>query len=759
MIKNKIKHLLGPAAGAAALLAGVLLSSAVLAPAHAAGLRNQDSNYEWRLCPAGRLLPIRPGYTEAATDSDNTEIRADSSRLLKDGLNQFTGDVEVIRGDNALRAEVVNYDENTGIFTAEGRTHIWNSGLMWMGESAVYDLNSEVSSLYEGRYALLGGRGQGYATHIENDRQADVTILEDVEYSTCPLSDEAWRVSAARIKLDYNSDRGSATHAILRVRNIPVFYFPYVNFPISDKRKSGFLAPSFGTTNDSGFDVQIPYYWNIAPNYDATLTPQILTDRGGMMGGEFRYMEQTYFGTATGEYLPSDNLRDGQDRSSFSAEHTQYFDGYRGLLDVVFNNVSDEEYFEDFGGNIAATSQRFLDRRITYRHQLQRTLMGAHVQSYQTVDDSLPPGVGPYRILPSVYVLHSFAPRGPLEPSIFADTTYFRKDTVVSGTRSNVEPSLTYVYKKPYLDIRPQLSVKHTQYFLDDPNRVFDDNESRSIPTLSIDAKLFAERSFSLLGKNHLQTFEPRLFYLLTPKIGQENLPVFDTGEYFVSFQSIFLRNRFAGGDRVGDANQISAGVTSRVLDTDHGRELFHISFGQIYFFRDREVTLPGVFTSEDNQSEIIAEASASLGDDWNIRGTLQWDPNEPQTEKSAIALRYHPNLETVVNMSYRFRRAVTDIEQTDLSFRIPVLENVALIGRWNYSLPGKRTLEAVGGLEYESCCWGTRLVARRFLRNADGAFDTGIFVEFHLRGLGGFGQKSGTLLQRGIPGYEDPFN
>lgn len=760
MIKKTIRHLRLLPAGVKACCGGAILLCAALSPAIADDTFERGSGYQWRLCPAGRLLPIRPGYTDPATNPESIEIRADASRLVDEGVSRFDGDVEVIRGGNSLRAEVVTYDHDNSIFTAEGRTQLWESGLTWSGESAVYDLNSLQTDLHDGNYTLLGGRGRGHAEHIHHDREQDLTLLNGVDYSTCPLSDEAWRISASTIKLDHESDRGSATNAVLRVRNVPVFYFPYVNFPISDKRKSGFLAPTYGNSNDSGFDLRIPYYWNIAPNYDATITPRALSDRGAMLGTEFRYLGPTWRGEFNAEYLPGDNLHQDQDRSLFAYEHKQVFRHWGGLsrLHLLFNDVSDDEYFEDFGRSISVTSQRFLERKLDFRYRGRGTVLYLLAQDYQTVDDTLPPGSGPYRRLPRLFVQHSFPRVLKLQPVFRAETTYFDRDASVTGGRVDLNPSLSYSYIKPYLQLTPTLSIRHTHYFLDDPNRAFDDNESRTVPTATLDGRLFMERTLNLFGKSHLQTFEPRLFYVLTPNTDQAKLPVFDSGLLVTSFQNIFRANRFSGGDRIGDANQVTASITSRLLDTENGREAVSFSLGQTYFFRDRKVILPRQTIIEDSTSELIAEASGNIGDDWRIRGTLQWDPNRPRTEKSAVSLRYRPNLETVVNLSYRLRRARTDVEQTDVSLRLPLLENLAVIGRWNFSLPDERTLEAVAGLEYESCCWGVRVVGRRFLRNSEGSFENGVFMEVQFRGLGGFGTKAGSLLQRGIPGYEDPF-
>lgn len=759
MKNNKLRRMLVSRAATRTHLVGPLLCALLAGPAQAGILSEREDTYQWRLCPPNRLIPLRPGYTDATTPADSVEVRADTSRLVEDGVSQFTGDVEVVRGAASLRAEVVTHDGVNDLFTAEGRAHLWDRSVTWSGERATFDHNAEVTELSEGRYWLLNGQGRGYALRLHNDAKANLTVLDGVNYSTCPLSDEAWRVSASKIKLDHNADRGSALNAVLRVHDVPIFYFPYLSFPLSEERKSGLLTPSIRSTNRSGLDTRIPYYWNIAPNRDATITPRVLSDRGVLLETEYRYLSENYEGRANVEYLPGDSLAQGRDRSLLAFTHTQSFFERRGHLFATVNNVSDDEYFEDFGGSIAATSQRFLNRELNFRYVGITNFVTAIARSYQAIDPTIPDNAKPYRLLPHVDYTGVLPIAGSaFTPIMRLQTTYFDHDTRVTAGRVELAPTLQHSYWKPWLTVLSRLTLRHSEYLLDDPAARYADRESRSVPVASIDARLFAERDLKLLGENHLQTFEPRLFYLLAPHVPQDDIPVFDSGLFEISFRNIFLENRFAGGDRVGDANQVTAAVTSRLLATDSGRELGRLSAGQIFYLRDREVALPNALGEDDSVSELIGEAAVSLGPDWTMRGTLQWDPNQPRTEKSAVTLRYRPNLDTVLNFGYRLRRAVTDVEQTDISFRLPILENLAVIGRWNFSMIDKRTLEAIGGIEFESCCWGLRLVGRRFLRNAAGQFDTAVFAQIEFRGLGGVGQKSDSFLRRAIAGYVDPF-
>ena len=712
----------------------------------------------WRLCPGDRQLPPRPLYSSDNIEPGSTEVRADATRIEKDGLTHFSGDVEVIKGPRSLFGQIVTYDDASGLFDVEGDAHIWDAGLIWHGEHAAFDLNADTQRLDSGEYWLVNGRGRGFADVIKNNSVDNVSRLAGVEYTTCALSNPLWKFSAEKIKLDHDAGRGSATHAVLKVKDVPVFYLPYINFPLNDDRKTGFLMPTIGTSNESGFDFRIPFYINIAPNHDATLRPRILAERGVMLGGEYRYLQQNYEGNFSFEYLPSDKLNNDNDRSLVSLDHFHWFDDRRGTADVRIENVSDAQYFEDFGRSLSVTSQRFLDRKIDIRHIGNKFDTYGIVQSYQVVDDSLPPGSGPYERLPQL-TMYSKLQGGHLQlsPQVNGQVSYFNRDTRVSGTRVDIEPSISFPYYKSYAQVIPKLAVRHTEYFLNGEDG-FRDRESRTLPVFSLDGQLFAERRVSIFGTRVLQTFEPRAMYLYIPKDGQDDIPIFDSGLYDINFQSLFYHNRFSGRDRIGDTNQIALAASSRIISLESGREILRGSIGQIYYLQDREITLPGREKDKDDVSEIVAELRTNINRAWSTRFALQWDPNDSSTRKANAFVRYQPGNGTIVNAGYRQRRAVTDVEQTDFSFRVPLNDSLAVVGRWNYSLQNDRTLEAVGGFEYESCCWGMRLVSRRFLRNTEGEFDNAVFLQFVFKGLAGYGGSTGSFLRKSIPGYETYF-
>jgi LPS-assembly protein len=731
------------------------LSGALCAPANAF----IGDAASWWLCPVDRQLPLRPQYSQPV-EPGSTEIRSDTTRIVKDDATEFAGNVEIVRDSRSISGDVVTYDDAGEKFDVSGNATIWDAGVIWQGQHALFDLSSDVGQLTQGNYWLTNGRGRGYAELLETDRNENVSVLQQVDYTTCATERPDWKFSASSITLDHDAGRGEATHALLKVHDVPVFYFPYINFPLDNKRKSGFLMPTIGTSNESGFDVKLPYYFNIAPNHDATFSPRWLAHRGVMFGGQYRYLTKNHKGRVGVEILPSDNLDNNNTRSLLSLQHETFFDGRRGRVEARIQNVSDARYFEDLGRSLSVTSQRFLDRRVEMRYLKRGSFsLRTLVQSHQNVDDSRSASRGPYRRLPQIRFRTLKGERHlRLTPNFKAETTYFDRSNSVSGARVDLTPSVSFPYIKQSLRVTPKLSLRHTEYYLSNEGS-FNDHESRTIPVASLDTRLFAERRLNLFGSPVLQTFEPRAYYLYVPKDGQDDIPVFDSGQFDFSFRNLFRNNRFTGRDRIGDANQLTLAATSRVLDLNTGKELIRASFGQIYYFDNREITLPGRQKEKDDVSEFVAELAGNLGNGWSARAVVQYDPTNSTTERASYSVRYRPdNSSLVANASYRRRRAVTDVEQADLSFRLPIGSTLNLLGRWNYSLEKKRTLELVGGVEVDSCCWGLRLVGRRFIRNSEGQFDTGIFLQFEFKGLAGYGRGTESFLRKSIPGYETYF-
>ncbi|MBI4006336.1 MAG: LPS assembly protein LptD, partial [Gammaproteobacteria bacterium] len=332
--------------------------------------------------------------------------------------------------------------------------------------------------------------------------------------------------------------------------------------------------------------------------------------------------------------------------------------------------------------------------------------------------------------------------------------------------RFDLLPSVSYPVYNASAFLEPRVGLRFTQYDLPESG-TFDSNPNRILPIVSIDSGIFLERDATLFNTNFLQTLEPRLFYLYIPEENQNDLPVFDTAQFDFSFDSLFREDRFIGPDRMGDANQITFALTSRLINQSSGREAGHISLGQIYYMNERDVFLPGGKTREEDSSPIVAEIVTEIIDDWRLRGDLQWDPNNDKTEKLVGLIQYNPTPDKFVNLGYRVRKTTdsstssittTDIEQSDISFHWPFNQNWSAVGRWTYATADEQTIDLFGGVEYNSCCWGFRVVGRRFLAEADGDLDTGIFLQLELKGLAGIGQKTVEFLEENLPGYKSGF-
>jgi len=723
----------------------------------------------WQFCPSGQLKPERPTYSDPDNiEFGSTEIRAESSRAEEQGPSQFQGNVEVIKSSHSIRAEVVTYDKETGVYNAEGRAHLWDKGMVWAGDTIKFNSQSDTAVLSDGKYWLSDGPGRGTAAQIEHNSAQDISLFKDVDYTTCPITSEAWRMHASALRVDHGNDRASASNAIVRFKNVPVFYMPYVNFPTSKKRKSGFLAPVFGTSNESGFDTQLPYYWNIAPNQDATISPRFMQERGVKVDGEYRYLNHTYSGTINAEYLPGDNIRNNEDRSYISIEHHQSLFNNRGRVNLLFNNLSDSDYFRDFSHTIGASSQAFMERKFDFTYQNEKTRFYVAAHGYQTLID-LPAAARPYKILPRIELGHVFITNKGFQAAVKSSASYFYKTQSLTSVRATMAPSLTYRYENPYLHVSPKIVIAHTEYFNDDPTDTYKD-ESRTVPVITLDAKLFAERNFSVWGKNLFQTLEPRAYYLYVPRVNQDDLPVFDTGTMDINTHTMWIPHRFSGGytefggDRVGDANRMTIGVSSRVSHKDTGQQIMSLGVGQVFHLDRRKIGLPGQTFPNNALSNLFAEGEINLSSSFKINGSMVWNPESRKSERKTISLHYEPDQQTIVKAAYRFTRGPNswsqNIQQADTTFRLPInalLPNTSLIGMWSYAIHEKKTIEAFGGIEYDSCCWSFSVIGQRYLNGPE--FVTGVFVQIRLRGLMGVGKGRDPLITRHLPEFRSQFD
>jgi LPS-assembly protein len=720
------------------------------APAIIPATGEQADIDRWALCPP----VIRPAALQEGIDADTINLQADKAQASEGGVYTLNGNAVMRYGRQRLEAENIIYRKDSGEIEAQQGIRYTGPGLYVRGDSAALYPELRQGELHNVNYTLYEQHGRGEAKLLHLEGLAEQR-LDKAYYTTCPPGHENWILSAREVSLDQSEGTGTARNAKLSFKGIPILYTPYATFPIDDRRKSGLLIPKFGQTEETGLDVSVPYYWNIAPNRDMTIVPRYMSDRGTMLGTEFRYLNARNQGIFSAEYLPSDKQRDNEDRSLVALEH--YGNPWPRLkTSIKASNVSDNNYFEDLGTNLVQTSQTNLERTAAVDYYGTWWQLGMTVQDFQTIDATVTSSERPYKQLPQI--VFSANPDSRLLGMKFetsAELNHFRHsdNSVVEGSRLDVQPRLSLPVYRAAWYIDPAVGVRHTVYDLNHTAADADNSPSRTNPIASLDTGSFFERNGHWGNNTYVQTLEPRLYYLYVPYRNQENLPVFDTGDYDFNYWTLFRDNRFTGPDRMGDANQLAVALTSRILDPASGVQLVSASLGSLLYFSDRKVTLPGDPVETDDSSDLIGEIQVALAHHWNAEATLHWNPHNSRTSRNDYRLQYRRGPRKLVNLSYRQQRDY--LEQTDLSFLWPLSQNWHMVGRWYYSLQSSETIETLAGIGYESCCWGMQLLGRSYINNTEDSRNTAVFMQLELKGLGKLGTKVDEALERGILGYQ----
>ncbi len=725
--------------------------SAAIAPDLEAGLNwSYCGQRPARLGPSRLPQPPNPEEPIAITADDFSYDQAREQLYL-------LGNIDLRQGSRHLRSEVLRYDLNTKELFAPGQIYLEQPRIRLLGTEAQLNLQNERGQIKNPRYRFTGPLNARGSARLAELLGTGRSRYSDLLYSTCKPGQRDWDLTARSLEIDEEAGQGIARDAKLRVLGVPVLYSPYLSFPLDDRRKSGFLVPTFGNSSESGIEILTPYYFNLAPNYDATLYPHYIEKRGMMIGGEFRFLTPHHAGEFYGEIIQDQQYEDRERRSALRFL-------YHGKLgkwsaQIQFYEVSDTAYLGDFGNRLEVTSLRNIPRSVQLSYNAKRWQAFVRLKDFQTVDDSIAPENRPYAQLPQVsWTLKPYRLPLGLRFDMKATYDYFDHAEKVYGQRISLRPSLSWPLRKAYGYLIPRVNLYGARYAL---NRVETDdphNPSYAIPSVLLDGKLVFEREVRWFGKPSLQTLEPRLFYLYTPYRDQDEIPVFDSAELSFSYDSLFRANRFSGSDRIGDADQLTLGLTSRTLDSHSGREWFRASLGQIFYFQPRQVQISGE-ADEEPSSAIAAEMSARLLAHLSGRLSLQWDPNrrEAPSRKRVLELRYHPMNNRLLNLSYRFdlgTSEATRYEDLDLSFRWPLGAQVEMVGRWFYSLRNHQTTEALAGIEFGRCCWKLRILGRHLRNQPDTVGKTSFMVQLVLSGLGHVGNSIDQLLEREIYGY-----
>lgn len=747
---------------------------ALALPVHAA----DDDDNQWQLCPIEPAVPAfedapEPVGSPADRSTQPTDIYGDTLRGTRDESTIFQGNVELSRGDQFLGTDRLIMDSETGQYVAEGHVRYQDSGLRIVAERAVGNQQADTHRIEDLRYQLVERRGNGGAERIELEGTHGALIGSS--YSTCPPSERAWELRAQRIDIDTEEGMGVARNATLRIGDVPVLYVPWFMFPIDDRRRTGLLYPSISLSGRNGFDWEQPIYLNLAPNYDATLFPRIMTKRGVQLGGEFRWLYGDGKGQVSGEYMPEDKLpedesyrylldgngnpiagatlpSDNRGQFRFDAIHDL---GQHWYTRANLGWVSDTHYLEDFSNSLYGRSAYQIHSTAGLYGRARYWTAGLSADHYQLADYTLTERNLRYDRLPRLTFNWARSFGQWFEAGVGSEAVRFKHEVRNEGSRLDIKPYLAMPLSGAAWFFEPKIAWRYTGYQLDDTLAAAagDDAPSRSLPITSVDAGLFFERRTQIDGERYLHTLEPRIYYLNVPYRDQSGLPVFDTRPMTFSWGQLFRDNRYTGPDRQTDANQLTTALTTRLISTDDGRERLSASVGQIWYFEDSRVSLDRENPVERGKSAWVASIGASPNDRWTINAAYQWDPKFRREDLASIRARYLFRDTGVVNLGYRYRRGLT--EQVDFSFLYPINDSWSLVGRYYFSLEDDKLLESIAGIQWESCCIAARLVARRYIRDRDGELNDSLRLEVELKGLGSIGQQTESELRRAILGYD----
>lgn len=718
----------------------------------------------WSLCPAFGPSPVMampPGSPKPIQQP--AYIVGDQVDGLQTGVSKITGHVQLDQGDRRVTAAEMTYDSNTGLAVAKNDVGYATPTIVLSGPTGNYDTNKGTGSFDQADFLMPLRHGHGTA-QVFNSLDAYRSLLLGVQYTTCPPDHVDWSLVAPDMSLDSSTDTGIAHDVTIHFFGVPIFWTPYLNFPITDARKSGFLGSDFGFDVVSGFSVGAPYYLNLADNYDDTLYPHIFTKRGLQMGDEFRYLSEINSGSIYASYLPHDQVAD-RERSQLVVKHDTSFNQFSDF-NFVYNWVSDDQFFQDLGSNLPIHSETVLERhaRFTYDDE-QDWMFMTQFQDFQTIDPFIPPEQYSYRRLPQMVLnwANNLDSSGPLY-GLYAEGVRFQRDDRVGAWRTDIKPSIGYPFADSAGYFTPTLAWRLTDYDLGQsmftsgstPPSLDDRHLSRALPIFDIDTGLYFDRG----AGDYVETLEPRLYYLRVPYHDQTQIPIFDTVTPQFSYLQMFSDNRFIGADRQGDANQLSYAVSGRILNATTGGQLLQWDLGQIRYFADRRVQISQTVAPDTALfSDVSGDILYNLNDQWGATYQQLWNSATRATDLASVVLQYHPAYHQVVNLGYQYRRSNTspllDIKQTDFSFDWPLSNAWSMVGRWNYDIVSHLTLEDLVGFEYDTCCWNFQILHQHYV-TPTGHFDNVFFFELQLKGLVTGGRHLESLLQRGILGYSD---
>ncbi|MFN9212470.1 MAG: LPS-assembly protein LptD [Betaproteobacteria bacterium] len=736
----------------------------------------------WGEAPQLRLARELGEQSRLAGDEGSSFARAQRIETEDEERVVLSGRAELRRAGTVLRADRIVYSRVADEVQAQGNVRAFRDGLLLTGPELTMQVQAQTGTMPTAEFVFAPRQATGSAREVELLADGSARLRE-ANFTTCKPDDRAWWVTADKLTLDRVDEVAVATGAVLFFKGLPILPAPWLRLPLADERRSGFLAPTFGTDSLLGFEATLPYYWNIAPNRDATFTPRMMSRRGVLWQNEFRYLEPVHEGQLNYDFIVNDRITsDYRDRLSW----VQQYAGPAGVsASINYQRVSDDNYLSDFGSNVVTSNLKVLPQEAFVAFARTYWNVSVNVTENQTLLD--PPAVyKPYERVPQVVATAQNNDWQGFDLSLPVQATRFAHPTLQTGSRLTVAPTLSYPWLAPAGFVVPRLQWNGTFYKLDAPTLEADRirqgtlplDYTRNLPIASVDAGLYFDRDTTWFDRQTVQTLEPRLFYVYVPPNTEQNsLPNFDSAAADVNFTQLFSENVFVGGDRIGQANQLTAAVSSRFLNLETGGEFLRSALGYRYFFSPQQVTLPGIAATPAGESLVLAAVAGRLAEGWLAELGMQYSTQQDRIGSAVAALRWQPKRASVLNLAYRFQlqpgTLITDINQVEGSFQWPLSAQWYAAGRLIFSLKedavaGNVTVDNSGvvdallGLEYRSDCWAMRFGAQRFVNTqATGTVlpDTGsttkFFFQIEFGSFGRLGTGPVDALQRNIPGFQ----
>lgn len=777
---------------------------------------------QWYESPqTARCAVLYPAVSlNAQLPANAIQVEADRVSLSQQGRSDLQGNVvveESARRVTARTAYVYRDNAHNQITRIEllGNVHYLEADRVMIAKHAVLNVQDKSGEVDEVIYRFSSTHGGmsmpawGRAEHIRRMANKDY-YLEKTTYSTCAPTDRAWHIEAGSLHIEDKTATGVARNATLWVGNVPLLYTPYLTFPTSKARKSGFLMPKTGYSNVGGFDLALPYYWNIAPNYDATLTPTLYSERGMMLGGSFRYLMPHSQGIINAQVLPKDRafksfLLDNQtqypalrgvsdDRWAFDIKNTTRL--YPDLtFNAIFQQVSDEYYLQDFSTNLAVLTQRQLLREGSLTYTTDNWLFNGKVQSYQTLQPfNETPVSFIYERLPQLLAqgYYDSLPLGSTFSMTAQYDAYHWPNQLIlmpQGSRYLLNPAINLPLRRSFGYVTPEVSVVQNNYDVNYnryniPGQTF----NYAIPRYSVDSGLYFDRSTSFFEQAFTQTLEPRLYYLYVPFENQTPIPVYDSAYMIFNVDQVFRNNRFSGWDRIGDTHQLSYALTTRWLSNASGMEAARLTVGQIRYFADRKVDLCqsrqgscvdtplmlGYLSPRAQTSPIAARGMVRWNPQWAASADYVWDTYTRSTNNAQVDIHYQGESNRLLRLGYTYlvnaditgvagRFENSPLHQASFALALPYNDSISALAAYSYNISKGYEMMSLIGVQYDSCCWALRVLGGRTFQSLSNQlhpqYNNNVYLQVLLKGLGSVGNRDpASLISTFLPGYVNRF-